>query len=82
MLYNKAFFIIAGLTVEPNWLNFILEPMGTPGVSRRALYLLCYLMTEDEIVAETNKEMNTLLPFAVVGSNEFVKVGSRSTFVS
>ena len=39
-------------------------------------------MTEDEIVAETNKEMNTLLPFAVVGSNEFVKVGSRSTFVS
>jgi len=39
-------------------------------------------MTEDEIVAETNKEMNTLLPFAVVGSNEFVKVGLKSTFES
>ena len=39
-------------------------------------------MTEDEIVAETNKEMNTLLPFAVVGSNEFVKVGSKSSFES
>ena len=48
----------------------------------RVLDLLCFLMTEDEIVAETNKEMNTLLPFAVVGSNEFVKVGSKSSFES
>lgn len=30
--------------------------------------------TSDETVAETNKAMNALLPFAVVGSNDFVKV--------
>lgn len=34
--------------------------------------------TEDETVAEINKEMNTHLPFAVVGSNEFVKVGNKN----
>jgi len=32
---------------------------------------------DDETVAETNKENNQHLPFAVVGSNEFVKVGSK-----
>ena len=31
--------------------------------------------TEDETVADINREMNNMLPFAVVGSNEFVKVG-------
>ena len=30
--------------------------------------------TEEESVAETNKQMNGVLPFAVVGSNDFVKV--------
>ena len=30
--------------------------------------------TEEESVAETNKQMNGILPFAVVGSNDFVKV--------
>ena len=29
----------------------------------------------DETIAETNKTMNTHLPFAIVGSNDFVKVG-------
>merc|ERR1712029_1220759 len=33
--------------------------------------------TEEQSVAETNKQMNQHLPFAVVGSNEFVKVGSK-----
>lgn len=33
--------------------------------------------TNDETIAENNKAMNALLPFAVVGSNEFVKVGSK-----
>jgi len=33
---------------------------------------------EDETVSEVNKEMNNHLPFAVVGSNEFVKVGTKS----
>ena len=33
--------------------------------------------TTDETIAETNKSMNALLPFAVVGSNEFVKVGNK-----
>ena len=33
---------------------------------------------EDETVSEVNKEMNSHLPFAVVGSNEFVKVGTKN----
>lgn len=33
--------------------------------------------TEEESVAETNKAMNGILPFAVVGSNDFVKVGNK-----
>ncbi len=33
--------------------------------------------TNDETIAETNKAMNALLPFAVVGSNDFVKVGNK-----
>ena len=28
-------------------------------------------------MAETNKQMNGILPFAVVGSNDFVKVGNK-----
>ena len=34
--------------------------------------------TEEESVAETNKQMNGVLPFAVVGSNDFVKVGNKN----
>merc|ERR1711983_261833 len=34
--------------------------------------------TEDGTVAETNKQMNGVLPFAVVGSNEFIKVGNKN----
>jgi len=33
---------------------------------------------EDETVAEINKEMNNQVPFAVVGSNDFVKVGNKN----
>ncbi|KAK7469906.1 hypothetical protein BaRGS_00036069 [Batillaria attramentaria] len=33
--------------------------------------------TDDETVAETNSAMNTHLPFAVVGSNDEVKVGNK-----
>jgi len=33
---------------------------------------------EDETVAEINKEMNNQLPFAVVGSTDFVKVGNKN----
>lgn len=33
--------------------------------------------TYDETVAEMNKQMNGHLPFAVVGSNDFVKVGNK-----
>ena len=32
--------------------------------------------TTDETVAEANRAMNALVPFAVVGSSEFVKVGN------
>ena len=39
-----------------------------------SFYLSIYL--QDETVAEVNKEMNSNLPFAVVGSNEFVKVNT------
>ena len=35
--------------------------------------------TTDETVAEVNRSMNEHLPFAVVGSSEFVKVGSKMT---
>lgn len=35
--------------------------------------------TSDETVAEVNRSMNEHLPFAVVGSSEFVKVGSKMT---
>ncbi|KAL5288332.1 SEPT6 family protein [Megaselia abdita] len=34
--------------------------------------------TDDETVADTNSTMNTHVPFAVVGSTEFVRVGSKS----
>merc|ERR1712111_130210 len=34
--------------------------------------------TDDETIAETNKQMNGVLPFAVVGSNDFVKVGNKN----
>ncbi|CAG0913514.1 unnamed protein product [Notodromas monacha] len=34
--------------------------------------------TTDETCAETNSTMNSILPFAVVGSNEFVKVGNKN----
>merc|ERR1712027_256750 len=33
--------------------------------------------TGEETVAETNKQMNLHLPFAIVGSNDFVKVGNK-----
>merc|ERR1712029_805627 len=33
--------------------------------------------TDDETICDRNKEMNGHLPFAVVGSNDFVKVGSK-----
>lgn len=33
---------------------------------------------EDETVAEINKDMNTQIPFAVVGSTDFVKVGNKN----
>lgn len=33
--------------------------------------------TDDETVADVNKEMNNCLPFAVVGSRETVKVGNK-----
>merc|ERR1711971_1426144 len=32
---------------------------------------------DDETVAEANKQMNGILPFVVVGSNDFVKVGNK-----
>ena len=35
----------------------------------------------DETIAETNKTMNSHLPFAIVGSNDFVKVGSKLIFL-
>ena len=35
----------------------------------------------DETIAETNKTMNSHLPFAIVGSNDFVKVGSKIIFL-
>ena len=35
--------------------------------------------TSDETVATVNRSMNDHLPFAVVGSSEFVKVGSKMT---
>ena len=31
----------------------------------------------DETISENNKQMNQQLPFAVVGSNDFVKVGNK-----
>ncbi|XP_033234889.1 septin-2 [Drosophila pseudoobscura] len=33
--------------------------------------------TDDETVSETNESMNSHVPFAVVGSTEFVKIGSK-----
>ena len=33
--------------------------------------------TDDETVAEQNNNMNSHIPFAVVGSTEFVKLGSK-----
>merc|ERR1719270_2332626 len=33
--------------------------------------------TTDETISDVNKNMNTQMPFAVVGSNDFVKVGNK-----
>jgi len=33
--------------------------------------------TDDDKVSEDNVKMNTHLPFAVVGSNDFVRVGNK-----
>lgn len=33
--------------------------------------------TDDESVSEINASMNTHIPFAVVGSSEFVRVGNK-----
>lgn len=33
--------------------------------------------TDDESVSEVNSSMNSHLPFAVVGSTEFVRVGNK-----
>ena len=33
--------------------------------------------TNDETISEANGNMNSQLPFAVVGSNDFVKVGNK-----
>ncbi|GIX72729.1 septin-8-A, partial [Caerostris extrusa] len=33
--------------------------------------------TDDDSVAEINSTMNALLPFAVVGSTDFVRVGNK-----
>lgn len=33
--------------------------------------------TNDETISDVNKNMNTHMPFAVVGSNDFVKVGNK-----
>ena len=35
----------------------------------------------DETIAETNKTMNSHLPFAIVGSNDFVKAGYNQLFL-
>ena len=35
--------------------------------------------TDDENVAETNASMNAHVPFAVVGSTDFVKIGNKMT---
>merc|ERR1739838_157812 len=35
-------------------------------------------MGEDETVAEANRDNNNHLPFAVVGSSEFIKVGNKN----
>lgn len=34
--------------------------------------------TDDETVAEVNVSMNTHVPFAVVGSTEFVRLGNKT----
>lgn len=34
---------------------------------------------DDENVSETNSAMNAHVPFAVVGSTEFVKIGNKMT---
>jgi len=33
--------------------------------------------TDDESVAEANTVANAVIPFAVIGSNEFVRVGNK-----
>jgi len=50
----------------------ILNELKSNGVS------IYQFPTEDETVADVNREMNNSLPFAVVGSNEFVKVGTKN----
>ena len=33
--------------------------------------------TKDETISDVNSNMNSQMPFAVVGSNDFVKVGNK-----
>jgi len=49
----------------------IIQELNTNGVH------IYQFPTDDETVAETNTSMNSHIPFAVVGSTEFIKVGNK-----
>lgn len=50
----------------------IIQELSTNGVQ------IYQFPTDDETVAEVNVSMNTHVPFAVVGSTEFVRLGNKT----
>ena len=65
----------------PVWI-FILEELVVKSLTIAMVLTKDWLnsfviILAEETVAETNKQMNGNLPFAVVGSNDFVKVGNK-----
>ncbi|KAH8311982.1 hypothetical protein KR044_008856 [Drosophila immigrans] len=49
----------------------IIQELNTNGVQ------IYQFPTDDETVADTNSQMNAYIPFAVVGSTEFIKIGPK-----
>ena len=55
----------------PHWQQRILAELNSNGVQ------IYHFPTDDTTVADTNQAMNAHIPFAVVGSTDFVKVGNK-----
>lgn len=71
----NIYHLFRGIRIQFVLLNFqskIIQELSTNGVQ------IYQFPTDDETVAEVNVSMNTHVPFAVVGSTEFVRLGNKT----